>query len=418
MIKIKINNFFTSTAFILLIFLPFFLIIGPFASDFACSVASLLLIFILIFNKDINFLKNKFFIFFIMYCFYLFFLSITSANIYLSLESSLFYFRFGFMAMCICWCIKKNNQFIKYFFIVLIFSFSILFFDSIIQFIFNKNILGNIYEGKRLSSLFGEEKILGSYIARLFPILIYTFLVSKLINNYSNFAIYIFSVISSIIVILSGERTALFIYIATNFLFILCIPNIRKIFLLNISTLILFILFAFNLSDNLKERYVDTTINSFFDSMGNKLIFSQDHHQLYTLAYEIFKDHIYFGVGPKMYREVCQYPEYIDFESCSTHPHNTYLQLLSETGIFGTLPIVFLFIFLMFLLIKIFFQNLYSKIIHDTNYNSILYICLFLNLWPIMPSGNFFNNWICIIYFIPLGFILYTIDQNKKNNLR
>ena len=39
--------------------------------------------------------------------------------------------------------------------------------------------------------------------------------------------------------------------------------------------------------------------------------------------------------------------------------------------------------------------------------------CTFLvNLWPLFPTGNFFNNWLIIIAIIPLSFIFL-----KKNDL-
>ena len=40
---------------------------------------------------------------------------------------------------------------------------------------------------------------------------------------------------------------------------------------------------------------------------------------------------------------------------------------------------------------------------------------IFVNLWPLIPSGNFFNNWLSIIMFFPIGFYIFSI---KINNLR
>jgi hypothetical protein len=35
-----------------------------------------------------------------------------------------------------------------------------------------------------------------------------------------------------------------------------------------------------------------------------------------------------------------------------------------------------------------------------------------VNLFPIMPSGNFFNNYINIIYYLPLGFLLWSLQKS------
>ena len=40
----------------------------------------------------------------------------------------------------------------------------------------------------------------------------------------------------------------------------------------------------------------------------------------------------------------------------------------------------------------------------------------FMNLWPIAPSGNFFNNWLSIMYYIPFGLLLYCLNNRIKIN--
>ena len=69
-----------------------------------------------------------------------------------------------------------NNKFIKYFFYCIFICFSVLIIDGFYQYFFGKNILGWVGE-ERISSFFGEEKILGSYLSRLWPIFLdYLFL--------------------------------------------------------------------------------------------------------------------------------------------------------------------------------------------------------------------------------------------------
>ena len=60
--------------------------------------------------------------------------------------------------------------------------------------------------------------------------------------------------------------------------------------------------------------------------------------------------------------------------------------------------------------IKYFFKTHKSTI---DNYQIILLGSIIINLFPLVPSGNIFNNWMSIIYFIPVGFIL---DSFKKQN--
>ena len=98
---------------------------------------------------------------------------------------------------------------------------------------------------------------------------------------------------------------------------------------------------------------------------------------------------------------------------CPTHPHHFYSQILAETGLVG-LSFVFIIIYKIFIIliaeIKSFFRTHESTF---NNYQIILLGSIIINLFPLVPSGNIFNNWMSIIYFIPVGFIL---DSFKKQN--
>jgi len=101
----------------------------------------------------------------------------------------------------------------------------------------------------------------------------------------------------------------------------------------------------------------------------------------------------------------------INLSGCSTHPHNLYLQLLSEVGLVGAIiPVLFQFLLILFITKLII--TLYKDKQNNKLKCEILILSTFLiSLFPIIPSGNFFNNWLNFIYFYPLGFYFYI----KKN---
>ena len=68
--------------------------------------------------------------------------------------------------------------------------------------------------GDRLSGLFGDEFILGSFLSRLFPLLVglIIYLYAKPKNLFVYILFLIFFILIDILVFFSGERAAFFLY--------------------------------------------------------------------------------------------------------------------------------------------------------------------------------------------------------------
>ena len=186
-----------------------FLILGPFFPDLIVSISALYFIFYSLKNNNFYYFTTKPFIIFILFCVISTFISLASENISLSVKSSLFYFRIGIFS-CFIWHLIDQDKSIKsYFYYALILSFSALVFDGYIQYLFGQNIFGFEIKDYRLSSFFGNELILGSYLSRLFPLLFALFLLKKK-QKFEIYFIGILFVLVDILIFLSGERTAFF----------------------------------------------------------------------------------------------------------------------------------------------------------------------------------------------------------------
>ena len=278
-----------------------------------------------------------------------------------------------------------------------------------------------IYRAFRVSSFFGSELILGSYLSRFFPILFGMFIFLdqqlKFKSKLLLFLITLVFIFTQGLILLSGERLAIF-YINLSAIFIILMISDYRIYRIwtYIVSLVLILVLLFSLPVT-KQRVVDQTINEFTGKNRGEsklYIFSKTHHSLYESGIKIFLDNKFFGVGPRQFRNECKKYRVSEF-SCDTHPHHTYVELLSESGIFSFLIVAGLFFMIIYLCIKQ-FLNKFSK--NNKKYFSDIQLCLLsaiiVSLWPFSPSGSFFNNWMYIVYYFPVGIFLWQNSLNKK----
>ena len=407
----------------IIILMPALLISGPFLSDLGLSIVAILFIINSLKNKLIRYYNNYYFKFFLVFNLILIISSLLSENTIVSLKNSLFYFRFGIFSLCFWYLLERNSNLLKYLFLSMILCFSSLIIDGYFQYIFGKNLFGYaLYNDYRVSSFFGSELILGSYLARLFPILFGLFILidqlkkSKLIL----FLMTIIFVLSEGLIFISGERLALFFMNLSAIYIILMLKEYRMYRLWTYIVSLCLIVVMMNFFPNSKERFIDQTIYDFTRNTDDKLyLFSKPHNDMYITAYRIFLDNKFFGVGPRQYRNTCgALPEdkyFVSEYSCDTHPHQTYIELLSEAGIFAFSMVAMIFIFLCYLSIKHFiFKFIKDKkgIIND--FEVCLLSAVIISLWPFSPSGSFFNNWMSIVYYFPIGLLLWQ-RSNYKN---
>jgi len=403
----------------IIILMPALLISGPFLSDLGLSLVGIIFLINSIKNKLKKYYENYYFKFFFIFCVILILSSLLSDDILKSLKNSLFYFRFGIFSLCF-WYLLENNQFLlKYLFISILLCFLSLVIDGYFQFFFGKNLFGYaLYNDYRVSSFFGSELILGSYLARFFPILfgLFIFLDKSKKNKLMLFLMTIVFILSEGLIFISGERLALFFMNLSAVYIILMLKEYRIYRLWTYLLSLCLIVVLMSLFPNSKERFIDKTIYDFTRNSDDKLyIFSKPHTDMYLTAYRLYLDNKFFGVGPRQFRNSCN--EYsVSKYSCETHPHNTYLELMSEAGIFAFLVVAGLFIFICYISIKhLVFKFIRSKKGIFNDFEVCLLSAIIISLWPFSPSGSFFNNWMSIVYYFPIGLLLWQISKYKNS---
>ncbi len=410
---------------ILFSLLPFLLITGPFLPDLSISLISVLFLIYCFKEKNFFYFHNKYFYIFFLFWFYLILNSLFNNFNLDSLKISFFYFRYGVFVIAIIALLNVDDKFIKFFFYCVFLCFVCLILDGFYQYFFGKNIIGlELSISKRVSSFFGDQMILGSYISRLWPIFFGLSIILIKEKKYLFYLLILIFILSEVLIFISGERTAFFFLNLSAIFVILFSQKLKKLRLVILLTSISIIILINFINPSSKERMIDKTVkemniinsskkDDIKQKKEKKYIFTKTHTEYYISAYKMFHDNKIFGVGVKNFRNFCNKDKYKSSNSCSNHPHNTYIQILSEIGIIG---------FLFLLLVNIYFlKNLLRHLslkFKNKFYFSDFEICILsglaIYLWPFAPTGNVFNNWLNIIMILNLPFLAWSRNLTKK----
>ena len=293
----------------------------------------------------------------------------------------------------------------------------------------------------RNSSFFGDEYIAGGYVQRFAFFAIFS--VILLFNN-KNYKKFIFTI--SIICILgagimfAGNRMPLILYIIGLFLIFLFNIKIKKILLTGLVALLIILNFIILSNETYKYAYhlfiynsksvlylpaikilskfkkVDEQspkIKKFFYK-GRKVRLETNHERLFLTAIDTWKFNKIYGNGIKSFRVVChKLGENINMEErmfnindpiapeevtyfgkknrlCSNHPHNYYLEILTETGAIGLIIISIIALMFIFFLFKNY------KFIKKINLENFILLSAILSLMlealPLRSSGSLFTT--------------------------
>ena len=170
---------------------------------------------------------------------------------------------------------------------------------------------------------------------------------------------------------------------------------------------------AISFSENFKQRFYLQTLSD-FKSADKIYYFSKGHQSHWETSLKMFQDNKIFGKGPNIFRKLCDNPKYNSGpKSCSTHPHNYYMQLLGETGLIGFSLIIYIYILIIFKLIQQFFY-IYIKKTNFLDLSSLIIVSLtFGNFWPLITTGNLFGSFNLNLIIFPICF--YYVLGNKKS---
>jgi len=386
----KSNNLFI---YYLVLILPFSFLVGSFfVNIIAISISIYTLIWIFK-NKNFYILfRPPYICLFLLFCVFIVSSFFSDYKLH-SIENSFSYFsNFLLFISLTHLLLQKDNrlfQISKIVFVIVIF----LCLDLWIQKYTGTNVFGYVTEqAGRLTSVFKGEQIPGVIIFKLLPFVFYYLFTQKEYKALSKYK-YLILILIYFSILITGERAASIL--STILILSLLFFNFK---LMNKKKLIgYFILIAivFSLLYNQKNSIIKERI--FYTLKQSK---DNVYIDLYKNSFDIFKKNIILGTGPQSFRYECPKIK----KTCSTHPHNFILELLSDSGILSPILLI------MSLSSLIFFKIIK---IHNKFHKSLIVAFTILFFFPIIPTGSFFTSYHMTLTWFSLGF-LYSIKKIKN----
>ncbi len=190
------------------------------------------------------------------------------------------------------------------------------------------------------------------------------------------------SLISIMMSVLTGERINFLIRACGGMLAALVWqPNWRRYMILVIVE-IFAVVAVFMAIPNVQDRFINAVVNSLPTGPHS------DYYQVMGAGLTVFETSPVLGIGPATHRELCPsiVGETAEFR-CDNHPHNFYIQLLTETGVIGLVAGSLMIICIIWAAFAGWRKNR-ANVVAATSF-----VVPFGLFFPIQSTGDFFGQW-------------------------
>lgn len=278
----------------------------------------------------------------------------------------------------------------------------------------------------KASGFFGEEIIAGGYLQKFLLFLIFFIILEKK-GTKNNFLILLLFIIFLIPIFLTGNRMPILLYVSSIIIYFVIHVKFKEIFIFLIfmfSLLFVAIKFPFlsRMDTQIKVFASEALIimkNAprlfYYDNYENDEIRDSPTNYLihFNSGIQIWKKNKILGNGLKSMPLKCEYGNY---RTCNSHPHNYFIEILSDTGILG-LALIYFIIILSLIKYYEFFKFNYNKKVRFISFP--FFFVLIMEFFPLRSTGSFFttNNSIIIFLFLAIFLNSEKLSSSYKEHI-
>ncbi len=321
---------------------------------------------------------------------------------------SLLFCRFLLLYLIIRILISRNILNFKIFFLISSFCALFVCIDIFFQLITGRDFFGYGVDSRfrKLGGPFGDEYIAGGYIQRfsIFSLFLIPAFFSAKNNSKNNLIIAILFLIFFVGIVFSGNRMPLIMFLLSLLLYFIFEIKNKKKFIIFIALNILIFFFIFNFNTKVQNNFKN------FYGMSQNLILSLvdkdfsnadlPYKSEFLSGYKTWLINKSFGGGIRNFNFYC-HKSIEKLESkyfCNMHPHNYYLEILTETGLIGFALI--LIIFSITLYISLFKKYLDKSHLNSNHVITPFILLLITEIFPVKSTGSFFTTGNSTYFFI------------------
>ncbi|KJE34167.1 polymerase [Thalassospira sp. HJ] len=390
-------------ASVLLFCLPAFLLFSRAVADISVVLIGLLFLVRSWSSKDWSWACEKdILILLVIFVLMNVFVSPFAEHVGKSYGRSLSWLRFVIFYAAVTRWVLYDERTIRKFIVVLLLTMTVAALDAIYQFLFGVSLLSGQSMDRMARRLTGplDRPNIGMYLAKMglgTSALLFVLYVRERMSNRLFIAACVLSPVLIAVVFLSGERSASLLTLLALVLVIVSLllsgKLARKVavglFVCGAAALGLLLSTSERILGRLEQ--LTSVLSAYTDSI---------YGQLVLLGMRFFGERPLTGTGMGNFHILCK--DYVQqglvSVPCHPHPHNFYVEWLSDTGLIGTIPFTIFMVILYWMGVKVLFGPRESRLLGGF-YLGVLVMSFF----PFSVTQSLFSNWPAMLAWLSIS---------------